>query len=211
MKITLHKASKPIKRNSDILLVLGDGRTLTTDMQDFLAWSFPHDVAALGRGIKEYPGHVHHWMNADGDVSIHWAKNLPNGNGTLKHTFGEVDGFDVDWDLEGRDYHYEEITGERGRMHGSSAMFATMAALAMGYQKIILAGCPLDTEGHYMWEQKVEGKYTPERLGPLWMGLDYMAWLDFAETEEAKKVKSMSGYTAKMVGKASKEWLNGNH
>ena len=143
---------------------------------------------------------VRHWFNADGELSIQWAKSLPNE--TLKHTLGDVPGFDVDWELEQDDYHYQEITNEGGRMHGSSALFATLAALKMGYEKVILAGCPLDAEGHYYFLQ------SKETLGPIWLGLDFMTWLDFAEQPEAAQVRSMGGYTAKILDMASREWSN---
>jgi hypothetical protein len=203
MKTTIHQANREIKRSHDTLLILGDGHWMFADMQTFLDWQIPHDVGSLGRSIKEYPGKVLHWFNADGDLSIQWAKNLPNGNGTIKHTMGEVEGFDVDWNIDQPDYRNGEITGEGPtRMHGSSSLFATLAGLEMGYEKIILAGCPLDTEGHYYFPQ------SKETLGPIWLGFDFMAWIDFAEMEEADKVRSMSGYTAKIIGKTTKEWIN---
>ena len=207
MKVKLHNApSRDIGRYSDVLLVLGDGDSLKVDMKKFLSWDVRHDASAVGRGIKVYPGYVRHWFCGDGDTSIWWAKNLPNGHGTIRHCMGEVDGFDADWDLEQPDYHYCTITGESnvGRMHGSSAMFATLAGLALGYEKIVLAGCPMDMNGHFYWPDKKK-----ETLGPIWLGVDFMAWIDFREQQEAQRVRSMSGYTAKLLGEATEGWLNG--
>jgi hypothetical protein len=196
MHAHLHKTHRTITRNHDTILILGDGQSMPADLKKFLQWNIPHDVGALGRAVREYPGTVDHWFNADGDLSIAWARDLPAE--TIKHTMGEVDAFDTDWDLEQPDYHNGTITNEGpgSRMHGSSALFATLACIEMGYQKIILAGCPLDTEGHYYFPQ------NKETLGPIWLGYDYMAWLDFAEQPEAKRVASMSGYTAKILGTA---------
>uniref|UniRef100_A0A6M3KFL3 Uncharacterized protein n=1 Tax=viral metagenome TaxID=1070528 RepID=A0A6M3KFL3_9ZZZZ len=186
-----------------VLLILGDGDSMPSDLKTFLSWGIPHDVGALGRGIKDYPGKVQHWFNADGDSAIHWARNLPNGLDTIKHSFGEIDGFDVDWDITQHDYHFDIITGEKAlRTHGSSALFGTFAGLHIGYEKIVLAGCPLDTNGHYYWPDK-----RKETLGPIWLGFDFMAWLDFAEMPEADRVRSLSGYTAKMIGEATREWV----
>jgi hypothetical protein len=205
MKVELHKSSKDMARQSDVLLVLGDGDSMPKDRDTFLAWGIKHDCGALGRGIKAYPGYVRHWFCGDGDTSIWWAKNLINGDGTVRHCMGEVDGFDVDWDLKQPDYNYCTITGETnvGRMHGSSAMFGTLVGLELGYSKIVLAGCPLDMNGHWYFENK-----TKETLGPIWLGVDFMAWIDFKEQKEAQKVRSMSGYTAKILGVADREWLN---
>lgn len=202
MKIKLFQTKKEFKRKHDIILILGDGDTMPQDLKEFLSWGISHDAGSLGRSIKEYPGKVLHWFNADGDSAIQWAENLPNGNGTIKHTLGNVRGFDVDWEIEQDNYHYAEITGEKAeRTHGSSALFAVLVCLEMGYQRIVLAGCPLDTEGHYYFPDK-----NRDTLGPIWLGLDFMAWLDFLDMPEHNNVRSMSGYTAKIIGKANKLW-----
>ena len=176
------------------------------DMKTFLSWQIPHDVGAIGRCIKAYPGKVHHWFNADGDSAIHWAKNLINGEGTVRHTLGEMDGFDADWDIEQDDYHHADMTNEKliVRSHGSSSLFATLAGLEMGYQKVILGGCPMDAEGHWYFDQDPK---VPETYGPLWMGYDFMAWLDFAKQPEAARVRSLSGYTAQIIGEVTRQWL----
>lgn len=204
MKVKLHNASKDYSKQSDVLLILGDGDSLKRDLATFLDWDIEHDAGALGRGIKAYPGYVRHWFNGDGDTSMWWAKNLPNGSGTIKHTMGECDGFDVDWDLEQDDYNYARITNETnvGRMHGSSALFATLAGIDIGYSKIVLAGCPLDMNGHWYFEEKKQ-----DTLGPIWLGADFMAWIDFKEQAESTRVRSMSGYTAKILGMATEDWL----
>lgn len=195
MKATLHSANRELQPGKT-LLIAGDGRTLPADLAEFRSWGVPHDVGAIGRSIKLCPESTH-WFNADGETAIAWAKQIT----AITHTMGKVDGFDADWDVEQPDYHYAEITNERGRSHGSSALFATLAGLSMGYEKIVLAGCPLDAEGHWYFEP------TKETLGPLWLGVDFMAWLDFAKTEGAKQVRSMSGYTAQIVGMATREWV----
>lgn len=206
MKATLHRAHKSLWRDHDTILIIGDGQSMPNDVTKFLAWNIPHDAGALGRAIRQYPsisnGIVKHWFNADGDLSIAWAKALPEK--TIKHTMGEVEGFDVDWEIEQPDYNNGIITGEgpNTRMHGSSSLFATLASLAMGYKRVVLAGCPLDTEGHYYFPQ------NKETLGPIWLCFDYMAWLDFARLKKAEWVRSMSGYTAKIIGTAKKEWIN---
>jgi hypothetical protein len=172
-------------------------------MDRFFDLMVPHDVATIGRSIKLAGDHCQHWFNADGETAIHWAKQIKeqSKNGLITHSLGKIDGFDCDWDVEQPDYHFEDITHQKGRIHGSSAMFATLAGVAMGYGKIVLAGCPMDQEGHWYFEQSME------TLGPMWVGVDFMAWLDFAEEPEAAKVRSMSGYTARILGEADRGWL----
>lgn len=191
MRIKLHSALRPIERNHPLCLITGDGRSLPEDKGAFLSWGAPHDTICIGRSIKLFPEALH-WMNADGETAIAWARQLKQQRpGLITHTLGPVEGFDVDWDIEQPDYHYEEITHERGRLHGSSAFFAALAAVAMGYERVVLAGCPLDAEGHWYFENL---------YGPLWLGLDFMAWLDFSRTEDARRVRSMSGYTRQILG-----------
>jgi len=202
-KISIHKTDSDVLRSKDILLILGDGRSLDNDKRIFSLLGVKYDVAAIGRSIKAC-SNPKHWFNADGQTAMAWAKQIKEQHkGTITHTLGDEDGFDVDWEIEQPDYHYAEITGEKGRLHGSSAFFATLAGLEMGYKKIVLAGCPLDTEGHWYFEPK-----DVETLGPMWLCLDFMAWLDFAGTANAIKVRSMSGYTQKILGSLTHGWLN---
>lgn len=75
---------------------------------------------------------------------------------------------------------------------GSSAMTGVLAALRMGYEKIVLCGCPLTGNAP-------EGNpYEAFRLG----------WMDHRE-ELIGKVKSMSGWTMELLGQPTEEWLNG--
>lgn len=207
LDLKLHKTTKILIKNSNILLILGDGRCLKDDLGEFLGWKLNHDVGAIGRSIKVYPGPVQHWFNADGEGSEHWAKNLQNGKDTVKHTLGDIAGFDADWEVIQDDYNNSKITNEKGlRLHGSSALFAVLAGLYMGFKRIILAGCPLDTNGHWYFGDELYESIPQDVYGPIWLGYDFMAWLDFREHKEAERVKSVSGYTAKILGKATKEW-----
>ena len=201
IKAKLHHAKKRLEKQNDIIMIVGDGRTAPKDISIVKeVWKSDCDVGCIGRAIKLVP-QSKHWFNVDGDTAIYWASQI---NGAVTHTIGDVRNFDTDWDVIQPDYNYAKITGQEGRMHGSTALFAVLVSIEIGYKKIILAGCPLDTEGHWYWEPD-----TPETLGPIWQCTDIMAWIDFKEQQEAKNVKSMSGYTAKILGKAKERWLNG--
>jgi len=194
----IHATSVTLKRNNDLALVTGDGRSLPNDLRTFLDWRLQHDVLAIGRSINLYPGRVEHWLNVDGTDSSWWADHLPlrnDGKLPIRHTLGECKGYDVDWDIE------DEVTfgkDDHVLWHGSTALFAVYVALALGYEKIVLAGCPLDSKGHWF--------YGNEVMGPDWQGKDYQAWLELARTEEGNKVRSLSGYTAQIIGLAKEEW-----
>lgn len=201
----LHKSNKAITPKSDVLLVIGDGRSMPDDLACFRGWNVAHDTGSIGRSIKHLGYDANHWWNADGETAIAWVQAIKaqSRNGLVTHTMGEVNGFDADWDIEQPDYHFEDITHQKGRIHGSSAMFAALTGIELGYKKIVLAGCPMDHEGHWYFEQ------NRETLGPMWIGVDFMAWIDFAKEQEASRVRSMSGYTAKILGQAEREWILG--
>jgi hypothetical protein len=70
---------------------------------------------------------------------------------------------------------------------GSSAMLGILAAMQMGYDRIICCGCPL-----------TDKKYKNFRPG----------WEDRFE-EIKNMVRSMSGWTKELLGAPTMEWLNG--
>ena len=76
---------------------------------------------------------------------------------------------------------------------GSSALLGTLASIRMGYNKIILCGCPL--EGMNV----KNGNYANFQKG----------W-EARAGEFDDKVRSMSGWTAKFLGQPDREWLDGN-
>lgn len=180
-------------RNHDTVLILGDGRTAPADMHRFLNHEIPHDVISIGRSVNLYDGDVQHWANVDGADSKWWAEHLPpknSGRCPVRHTIGELEWYDCIWD---------DGLPDGTPWNGSSAMFATLIALHMEYRKIVLAGCPLDENGHW---------FSPENeRGPIWEGGTYRAWLDFSQEDDAVRVRSMSGYTAKIVGEVTRSWL----
>ena len=76
---------------------------------------------------------------------------------------------------------------------GSSALLGVLAALKMGYKKIILCGCPLQNLG------VPDKEYEQFRKG--WIA-------KYAQV--MGKVKSMSGWTKEFLGAPTVEWLNDN-
>lgn len=172
--------------NHPTLLITGDGRCLEDDIGTFLSQPAPHDVMAIARSFKKYPGDVLHWAMVDSQANKWWAEHLPmrnNGKLPIRHTLGPCDGFDVNWD-DGQE--------DGALWHGTSALFATLVALSLGYEKIVLAGCPMDKNGHWY--------FGDEDNGPNWNEEDYQIWREFALTEQAKKVRSLSGFTKEVLG-----------
>ncbi len=167
-----------LKRESPNLLITGDGRSLIDDLESLGQSVLEHDIMSIGRSIKLLD--AKHWVNLDGPDSKWWAEHLPGK--PIRHTIGECEGYDVIWD-DGRP------DGEP--WYGSSALFGTLIGLILGYEAIILAGCPLDKEGHWYFGE--------EHKGPEWREEDYQAWINFVKLPQAKRVRSMSGFTKEIL------------
>jgi hypothetical protein len=88
----------------------------------------------------------------------------------------------------------------------SSGIYAAKVALEDGFDKIVLAGIPMDTKaGHFLPETKdVHGQVR----GQYWLGRDtFIDGLEKSIPHLRGKVRSMSGYTAKVLGIPDAEWL----
>jgi len=192
------KTDREIERKADILLITGDGKTLPQDLEKFLSFHVEHEVMTIGRSIKLYPGIVMHYADVDADagkwVVENLLKNNPDKGRPITHTLGSVPWFDVGWEIEDCPWPPEDII-----WHGSTALFAVLIGLAMGYHRIVLAGCPMDSKGHWYNEG--------ETYGPKWTFESYQSWFEFAVLQDAFKVSSMSGYTATLLGETTPENL----
>jgi len=87
---------------------------------------------------------------------------------------------------------------------GTSAMVAGQVALAIGYDRVVLAGVPLDGAAHFFY--------------PRWGTLPYFdsdtqshEWHSMMRHRLQGRVRSMSGRTAEWLGQPDKEWINGNN
>ena len=79
------------------------------------------------------------------------------------------------------------------RPSGSSSLLGTKAALfKLGYDKVVLIGCPMDM-GNILNKNQ---SYSIFRKG----------WLHF-KSDLVGKVKSMSGWTRELLGEPTKGWL----
>lgn len=190
----LNSQKKPITRENDVLLITGDGKTLPADLEYFFSLKTAHDVLCMGRSIQLYPGFVNHYVDVDSDAGAWVLENLAKNHagkvgpdGILTHTLGYVDWVDCDWDIKECPWPMADVM-----WHGSSALFSVLIALEMGYTRIYLAGCPMDSKGHWY--------FPDEDYGPRWSMETYPAWMDFARTSAAKKVRSLSGYTLQLLG-----------
>jgi len=77
------------------------------------------------------------------------------------------------------------------KLTGTSALFATRVALALGYEEVVLCGVPLDETGRYYsapWDKGVSLNVV-----------DMKEWEEYVPVFEGR-VKSMSGRTRELLG-----------
>jgi hypothetical protein len=78
---------------------------------------------------------------------------------------------------------------------GSSGLFAVQVARHIGYEKIILAGVPIDDSAHFNDPAPLE---RPARYRQAWLA---------HRAEIAPYVRSVSGWTSEILGKPDIAWL----
>jgi hypothetical protein len=192
---------------NDTVLITGDGHTLPHDVRHFESLAIPHDVYCVNRSMLFFERPITHWAAVDIEETVWFSENInskvkPVGHRILRHGVGELKvGNDVHW----RAVNFAQLnTIAKHLWTGNSTLLAILSSIVMDYKRIVLAGVPLDTGPHW---------YEPEGTeGPNWVGMVYRQWMDFKmEIPEAERVRSLSGYSAFIFGKPTKEWLNGDN
>jgi hypothetical protein len=156
------------------------------------------EVIAINNMIMHWKGRVWHGVSLHPEESPLWRQlrwtnqceesyvhthchRLPENNDNLPpYDFKTRHGLDYIWEIE----------GGRG---GSSGLFATMVGLALGYDKIILAGIPIDGTGHFF---DPPGKVVTQFLGQNIKE----EWLNANAKYFKGRVRSLSGRTREWLG-----------
>ncbi len=194
-----------IYRTNPLVLITGDGHTLAKDVKEFKSWGIPYDLYCTNRSLIFFDQQVDHWAALDVEESVWFAQYLnpkvePNKR-IHRHTIGDiVGGYDLCWE-QVNDWKHE---ASKRFFIGNTAYFAVLTSLYMGYEKIIVAGCPLDNKPHFY--------ESSDMVGPEWTGMMYCNWMDFKmKHKQAAQVKSMGEYSAFILGTATKDWATGGN
>lgn len=170
--------------NTNLLIITGSAPCL---IQDINALQFPDfcsaDWMAIGLdAVDRYAWPIRY-------MATYHPVEIPAIRERRAHAGGNLDYIVISHERkDGVDIVEPLLPGERS---GSSALLGTLAALKLGYTRIILCGCPLtgknDKGGAYEgfqegWKQKA-------------------AFL-------AGRVRSMSGWTRDFLGAPTMEWLS---
>lgn len=184
------------KPEKDILLIIGDGANALQDIGEWYRIAegiVPYDTFCLNYSALICPHPFEHYGAGDAHMPDMQkvAKSLPDG--VIKHAWNPgCVGFDVRW-----------IRNGRGGWNGTSANLATKIALALDYTRIVLAGCPMDSSGNWYTTLIPDNdiKSHKDHRHHLWK------WTEMATRPIGRLIRSMSGNTADLFGRPTREWL----
>jgi hypothetical protein len=160
------------------VVVMGSGRCLYDDMKGIPKDA---DIMAVNLAGVAYPHTKHHWVSLHYDYLPHYL-GLNKGNYQLGHVFTHsTQDAEVVWDFDD-----PEIC------RGTSVLFATLVAVTLGYNPVILVGTPLDGSGNFY--------HPPGFVVNSWNdGSSHDKWLEYRPLF-VNRVFSMSGFTREILG-----------
>lgn len=180
------------------VLVAASARCLWDDLEALPLADWPGDVICVNFTGLFFPVHFQHWVSLHGSFLSPWLtirKALVPGPHIWTHGPASDPG-EIAWDFE--------------RGGGTSSMFACQVAVALGYQKIVLAGVPLDDSGHFY--DPPQGKFGFSGFGFLRSNYatrtQQIEWTSF-HAGFGELIRSMSGRTRSIFGAPTREWLEG--
>ncbi len=179
------------------VLLIGSAACVWEDAAQWRNQGWP--VAAVNRIGIDWPGELAHWCSWHHELLPLWAMvrspYMDNGRlcrGPMQTQFHSTrpvpGGNSTAWSFRLK--------------RGNSTMFALMVLLALGYEKVIMAGCPHDASGYYFrapWVPRVDYGVQAGRE----------TWCEAAATFFQDRVRSMSGWTRELLGEPDTEWLHG--
>jgi hypothetical protein len=183
-------------------LIIGNGANFLYEADEAKKFCTYNYTIVVKRVLYQYRGHVSAF------VSLHpeWCNEYLQ----LRSDFGYNMGFDVyvpslfplsdaqrqQYGFTGRVYKAEDGWA------GSSGLYAIrVARQLLGFDKIVLAGMPMDTQARY-----------GDPVDSVWAGGDSgvhryrRGWKQHLEHYQSQ-VRSMSGWTKDLLGKPDKKWL----
>lgn len=182
------------------LIIIGSARCANEEFREALnlcnyycAFDRP-DIMAINLAMAGL-----HWLHTTESVTVnHWVSMHPE----LFYAFH---------DLHPKPETHSNMLGQKVDTYwpslnhdGLSGLFALKVAVGLKrYQKIVIAGCPMDHSGHFydFPGAKFENNYGDVAVR--------MAWNEYRTRNKLEEtVRGMSGIPADIYGTPTKEWLN---
>lgn len=198
--IELHPPIPPIvnKYESGCLIIVGCGRNIWDDLSKAQALfhnsGISYHVMAINMAFMGLEGM---WrskkITIDHFVSLHKEyfalRNIYLGDLTVTHGRHIYPNTDYVWDLN------------RG---GTGGLFALRIALVLGYHKILICGIPLNAEGRFFDPPQQDGE-----SGCRSIEIEFDQFKSYLDLQYHGRIRSMSGYTKKIFGEPTEEWIKG--
>jgi len=174
---------------SGVAVVMGCGRTIWDDLAQVKDLD-RIGVIAVNNMILHHKGRVNHGVSMHPEEPNLWRALRPyyqcEESHVTTHGYRKHDKAG----LSECDYVWGNIDGAMG---GTSSILAVIVGLALGYDEIILAGVPLDGDGHF---------YDPPGKTLNMFNSDFikMEWTNTEHNYFQGRVKSLSGWTRELLG-----------
>jgi hypothetical protein len=168
------------EERSGSLLVMGGGRCVWEDLEQLGQWSgatmTANEVGA------HYQGSIDHWASLHPDFFPFWI-----GRRSLL-------GMSVHFLCHAQKRSCPAVDCVWSFSHGTadSGLFAVSVGLAMGYDKVVLAGVPLDNDGHYYDAPGYVSTFNDRPTT--------LEWEAARESVFEDRVRSLSGRTRSLLG-----------
>lgn len=191
------------------LLIMGSASCVWEDIEKFEQLNIKHDRMAVN-----YTGmfcwDMEHWVSEHPEIfrwlpmlKLKMCNNLvrvykESDEGTYKCTYPGM----AHTNRPDTEENIVKTTVWHGLdIGGTSSMFGVRVGIALGYDKIILAGVPLDGAGYF---------FLPPTKNISNHG-DRATQITWERQKEflSERVRAMSGFTKNLLGEPTKEWLNG--
>jgi hypothetical protein len=176
------------------MIILGGGKTVWEDYffaRSIMPKSEIMCVNDIGGQFKAE--HIHHMVSLHTGffVATKLLRQEKSVNLDYRNHFPKAaTGVDVVWRMQ--------------NVGGTSGLFATKIAVAMGSKHIILCGIPMDNTGHYFDPPNADGNHTTKFSQN---NCNLVPWRDCKKSGLVmSRVRSMGGHTAHIFGKPTEEW-----
>ena len=190
-----NRTGRTLVREKDHLLILGTAPCVWEDFRRYerlFRSHYPTDVMAISDTGAYCGDNLTHWVSCHPEL-------LEGVCG-----FRKVRKRNLDFFTHTTDSHAEDVltdyTWMIPKLCGTSSMLACVVGLHLGYRKIVLAGVPLDTSGHF-YRADIPTRYN--RSGIM------TCWGTWARRFNGR-VRSMSGESKVLLREPTTKWFNAN-
>lgn len=154
----------------------------------------PSVIATNAAGVY-YPGHVDHWVTLHPEWWLGLPDSMPGWMDQRRIRGGNLDA--VRWSDRALP-HWAQWNVDRitPRWRGTSGLLAVKVAVELGFPRIVLCGIPMEDRGHF--DEPAKGFAGATTFQTEWKQV--MHHFD-------GRVRSMSGWTRKVHGAPTREWL----